>query len=116
SGPPRNQSDALEWQIVVGLFQGSREILEVGSPCSPSSARLGASRSRCAASAATLAIEIPTRSSTPAAEHQQLANVDLGAVASLDNIVLPLAILDSYLFVDAVVLPSVFFYYIVKLS
>src|SRR2546423_4878037 len=97
--------EQLERKIVVGLFERPREVLEVvaagaGGCCL---APGGCGR---AAAAAPLAIVVALSAAT-AAEHQHLAHVDLGAVAGLVVLVLPLAILDPSFDEDLVPLLTV---------
>src|SRR6266478_3706067 len=97
AGPHREtpRPRQLKRQIVVGFLERSGEILEI-SPASRRRPGLGSGRCRRAAPSAALAIKIAaTRATATAAEHHELAHVDLGAVASLILLVLPLAILDA---------------------
>src|SRR5207237_4662391 len=107
AGPPHTISNRgqLEREVVVGLFERSRKILEVSSarrrrPC------LRTSRRRSSAPSRALTIKIARRGAT-AAQHQELAHIDLGAVASLVLLVLPLTVLDPTLDVNLVALLTV---------
>src|SRR5258705_1162213 len=97
----------LERQIVVGILECAREVLEI--PPGTRRACLGPSCCRRPASSAAFSVEISPTRATTAAQHHQLANVDLGAVAGLVLLVLALAILDPTLDVDPVSLLIVFF-------
>src|SRR6266550_3070032 len=99
-----------EGQIVVGILKRPGEILEIRAS-GVRRARFGSRRGRCPAPSPTLTIEI-TRRSTPPAKHDQFTDVDLGAIASLVVLVLPLAILDAAVDVDLVALFAILLDYI----
>src|SRR4051812_16851050 len=84
----------LEGQIVVGFLERAREILEVCSPRTTCSS-LGACRGRRSAPSRTFGIVVPRRAAATSTEHRQLADVDLGRVAGLVLLVLPLTVLDA---------------------
>src|SRR4051812_20230328 len=96
----------LERQVVVLALQRPREVLEVVA------ARGGLGLLGCRGPAETLRHALPTPVTTapapPApprrAEHDELTHVDLGRVARLAVLVLPLTVLDSPFHVDLVAL------------
>src|SRR5512147_739799 len=90
----------LERKIVVLIIQRSREILEVVAGC----ARRALCALGCAAAthSGTALGVVTVAAAAAAAQHDQLTNVDLGAVSGLTVLVRPLSILDSPLDVELV--------------
>src|SRR4051812_27243897 len=87
--PVRSRNpEQLERKIVVSLLQRARKILETRPT---GAARLGARRRRSAAPSAAFAVKI-ARSAAAAAKYQHLPDVDLGRVAGLVLLVLPLPV------------------------
>src|SRR5262245_43072636 len=99
----RQRGVTSERQVVVLVFQRARELLEVVAP--RAGLRLLSGGGAAWTSRSSVSIDITAScGATPAAEHEELADVDLRGVASLPFLVLPLAVLDPPFDVQAVAL------------
>src|SRR5215207_10286156 len=106
--PTASAVHALEREIVILIFERSGKIFEVfAGPAACTGRRtLRAPSGRCgaASAAACAAVRVVITRPAPPAEHDQLAHVDLRAVARLTLLVLPLAVLDASFDVQLVAL------------
>src|SRR5439155_7341565 len=88
----------LERQIIVRVGERAREVFEIFRGRRSRfrlRGRRRRSRRRRGAAAAGVAIKVAPASTPRRAEHDELADVDLGAVARLPVLVLPLAVFDA---------------------